>query len=144
MVKLKLYPKESGKDLIKVGRENTYRIADHGKLKYEQRQKQRQQKCQHRLHKIKEIRIRPVTDSHDLETKIRRAREFLNSGLKTKVTLQFKGRQIAFQDIGRQKLNEVINAIVDGGIGVVDSPPKLEGRNLVTFIIPASAKTNKK
>src|SRR5574337_1685457 len=86
--------KESGKDLIMINaKSNTYRIADAGKLKYEQKQKEKQQRAQQRTHKVKEIQLSPNIDTNDLNTKISHAREFLNKGFKTKITMMLKGRQ---------------------------------------------------
>jgi translation initiation factor IF-3 len=126
-----------GKDLVLVNAEgNTYRIVDFGKLKYEQKQKEKSQRAQKRTHKVKEIKLGLTTEQHDINIKVQRIREFLQSGLKTKVMLQLKGRQQAFQGVGFEKIKAIIAAATEGGIATVDKPPTLEGRNIVTFLIP--------
>jgi len=127
--------KEAGKDLMMVAK-NVYRIADAGKLKYEQKQRQKRQRAQRRTHKVKEIKIGPLTDTHDLDVKSRHIQDFLKKGLKTKVTMQFKGRQMAFRDAGLQKMKALIEPLVTAGLAEVDKEPRFEGRNLVTFLIP--------
>ena len=130
--------KEAGKNLVlKDAKRNVYRIADAGKLKYEQKQRQKQQRAQRRTHKVKEIKLRLSTDTHDLEVKTKRIREFLAKGLKTKITMQFKGRQMAFRDVGLEKMNALIATATEGGIATVDKPPKIEGRNIVAFLVPS-------
>lgn len=129
--------KEAGKNLVlKDAKRNVYRIADEGKLKYEQKQRKKQQRAQRRTHKIKEIKVGLATDKHDLDFKTKRIREFLAKGLKTKVTMQFKGRQMAFRDVGLEKMKALIATIIEDGIATVDKPPKIDGRNIIAFLNP--------
>jgi translation initiation factor IF-3 len=126
------------KDLVLVNSENNvYRIADSGKLKYEQKQKERSQRAQKRTHKIKEIKLGLTTAQHDIDIKVRRIREFLQAGLKTKITMQLKGRQQAFQNVGFEKMKLIISASIEGGIATMDKSPNLEGRNIIVFLTPA-------
>ena len=127
--------KEAGKDLMMVAK-NVYRIADAGKLKYEQKQRQKQQRAQRRTHKVKEIKLGPLTDTHDLDVKSRHIIDFLKRGLKTKITMKFKGRQMAFREAGLEKMKGLIGPIVSSGLAEVDKAPKFEGRNLVAFLVP--------
>ena len=136
---------EAGKDLVMVNAKNqVYRIADAGKLKYEQKQRERakraQQKAQQRAHKVKEIKLTPGIGDHDLEYKTKHIREFLEKGLKTKVTMTFKGRHkrnlAMFHATGRDRIEEVINTLVEEGVAKVDSEIKSEGINLTVFLIP--------
>ena len=131
--------KESGKDLVMVAK-NVYRIADAGRLKYEQNQKEKGQRAQRRTHKLKEIKIGPLTDKHDLDVKIRHIREFLKRGLKTKVTMKFKARQIAFKETGLEKIKALLMPLIEDGTAEIDKGPIFEGRNLVTFLIPPKTK----
>ena len=126
--------KESGKDLIMVNaKNNTYRIADAGKLKYEQRQKDKQQRSQRRSHKIKEIQFTPNISDHDLNVKVSHIREFLSKGLKTKLTMVLKGRQAAFRELAFNKLNAIISDLKE--IAIPDGPIKTEGRDLMVYLI---------
>jgi translation initiation factor IF-3 len=128
----------AGKSLIIVSaKNNVYRIADEGKLKYEQKQKERNQRAQRRTHKVKEIKLRLSTDQHDVDIKVNRIREFLERGLKTKVTMQFKGRQQSFQELGFEKMRAIVAAACEGGLGTVDKDPMLEGRSIVVYLNPA-------
>lgn len=127
--------KEAGKDLTMKAK-GVYRIADEGKLKYERNKKQKQQRAQRRTHKVKEVKLGPLTEAHDLDVKSKHIREFLGKGLKTKVTMRFKGRQMAFRSAGLKKMNELIQPLIDEGVASVDKQPKFEGRNLIAFLIP--------
>ena len=127
---------KAGKNLMMVAK-NIYRIADTGKLKYEQKQKERKQRAQKRTHKIKEIKLGLLTDSHDLDIKARHIKEFLKKGLKTKVTMRFKSRQIAFKDAGLEKMRNFVLPIVESGLAEMDREPQFEGRSLVIFLTPA-------
>lgn len=128
---------EAGKNLVLLNaKKHVYKIADEGKLKYEQKQKEKRQRAQRRTHKIKEIQLSPVIDVHDLEVKVGRIKEFLNKGLKTKLTMKFKKRQIAHKDIGLAKMNQLIETLQSEGVAVADRKPGFEGRNLVAFLVP--------
>lgn len=128
---------ESGKDLVMVSaKNNVYKIADAGKLKYEEQQRRKRQSAQRRTHKVKEVQLRPLTDKHDLDVKARRIRKFLSDGLKTKVVMRFKGRQMANTKSAEEKFNELINEFVKEGMATISGKPKFEGRNLVTFLVP--------
>ena len=129
--------KASGKDLIMVNaKSNVYRIADAGKLKYEQKQKDKQQRAQRRTHKVKEIQLSPNIDTHDLNVKVEHVREFLSKGMKTKITMMLKGRQIVFKDMAAEKLNNVVSTLVQEGVAVVDGKVKQEGRDIIVYLLP--------
>lgn len=132
----RILAKESGKDLIMINaKSNTYRIADAGKLKYEQKQKEKHQRAQQRTHKVKEIQLSPNIDINDLNTKISHAREFLNKGFKTKITMMLKGRQITFGDLAMEKLNKFISTLVNEGVAIVDGQVKQDGRDIIAYLI---------
>ena len=110
------------------------RIMDYGKYKYHQSKKvQEAKKKQTQIH-IKEIKVRPKTDEHDLLVKIRHIRQFLEKKDKVKVSLMFRGREITRPEVGRQLLTRI--ALDIGDLGVVEQAPKLEGRNMIMIIGP--------
>ena len=85
---------------------------------------------------IKEVKIRPKTDSHDLETKAKHARRFLGEGNKLKITVRFRGREIVHVDRGRLVLERLMELLKD--VSVVETPAKMEGRNLIMILAPIS------
>lgn len=128
---------KENKDLQLVdARSNTYKIADIGKQKYQEKQRRKQQSKQKRTHKVKEVQLRPLIEQHDLDVKSRRVQEFLTKGLKTKVVMRFKGRQMANTKPAEQKMSDFITTFVEQNLAVVDRPPRFEGRNLVVFLTP--------
>lgn len=119
--------KEAGLDLVEVApnvRPPVCRILDYGKFKYEQKKKQNKSKNASAV--LKEIRVRPKIDKHDLEIKIRKAREFLEEGHKVQVTCLFRGREMAYQHIGLEVMKRVVEALED--ISRVEREPRREGR----------------
>ena len=129
--------RDTGKSLVMVNaKANVYRIVDQGKLKYEQKQKEKSQRAQKRTHKIKEIKLRPDTAQHDIDIKTNHIKDFLKDGLKTKVTMQFHGREQAFRDLGLEKMKAIIAAICESGLAAVDKGPFIEGRNIVVLLNP--------
>ena len=109
--------REQNKDLMLVNKEKrVYKIGDEGKLKYERKQKERRLRAKRRNQKIKEIQIRPTIGSNDLETKLRRVREFLNGGLKTKIIMRFKRQQMGYRDSGMRMVVDMVSKIVEEGI----------------------------
>lgn len=129
--------KTAGKSLILVNaKANIYKIIDEGKLKYDHKQKEKEQRAQKRTHKIKEIKLRPNIAEHDIEIKINHIKEFLQSGLKTKITMQFKGREQSFQELGLEKIKAIIMAVCETG-ATVDKGPFSEGRQIIVFLNPA-------
>jgi len=132
--------RESSCDLVEVSPNASppvCRIMDYGKFKYQQSKKSNQGKRQtHSVSQIKEVKVRPRTDVHDLEVKIRNIKKFLSHGDKAKVTLMFRGREIAHPELGKGVMDKIAEEIQD--IGVVENPPKLEGRNMIMLIAPKS------
>jgi translation initiation factor IF-3 len=109
------------------------KIIDYGKYKYELSKKEKiQKKKQHVIH-VKEIRLSPKIEQHDLEFKIKNARKFLEQGDKVKFNILFKGRQIAHKEFGNQLIQKIIEELSE--IAKVESEPQFEGRNLVTVLI---------
>lgn len=108
------------------------RIMDYGKYKYEQSKKEKISKKKQHIITVKEIRLRPRTDDHDLETKIKHARKFLEQRNKVKVTMLFRGREMAYQDFGRELLDRVQIMLED--IAKLESEPKMEGRRMIMVL----------
>lgn len=107
------------------------RIMDYGKYKYEKSKKEKESKKKQHVIVIKEIRMRPKTDVHDFETKIKQARKFLDQGNKVKFTIIFRGRELAYKDMGRDMLNKVGETLED--IAVMETAIKMEGRRMNVF-----------
>jgi translation initiation factor IF-3 len=128
---------ERGLDLVEVAptaRPPVVKIMDYGKFKFEEAKAARAaKKKQHVIH-LKEIKVRPGIEEHDFEFKSRHAREFLQDGNKVKVTMMYRGRQIAHVELGRAVLDRFANGLAD--IGKIEQEAKLEGRNMVMVMGP--------
>jgi len=128
---------ERGLDLVEVAplaRPPVVKIMDYGKFKFEQAKAARAaKKKQHVIH-LKEVKYRPGIDDHDFDFKTRHAREFLAEGNKVKVTMMYRGRQMAHIELGREVLDRVALELKD--IGKVEQEPKLEGRNMSMVLAP--------
>ncbi|HET7789234.1 MAG TPA: translation initiation factor IF-3 [Gemmatimonadales bacterium] len=128
---------ERGLDLVEVAplaRPPVVKIMDYGKFKFEQAKATRAaKKKQHVIH-LKEVKYRPGIDEHDFAFKTRHAREFLKDGNKVKVTMMYRGRQMAHLDLGRNVLDRVAEELKD--IGKIEQDPKLEGRNMSMVLGP--------
>ncbi len=110
------------------------KIMDYGKYKFEEAKAARAaKKKQHIIH-LKEVKFRPGIDDHDFDFKTRHAREFLGEGNKVKVTMMFRGRQIAHTELGKAVLDRVATALAD--VGKVEQDAKLDGRNMVMVLAP--------
>ena len=104
------------------------KIVDYGKLKYEEKKKQQQSKKKQHVVKLKEIRLRPRIDDHDLMTKLNLGRKFLEAGAKLKITLMFRGRELARIDLGKVLMERVLEELAD--VAEVDKDSPLEGRRM--------------
>ncbi|MCS6837563.1 MAG: translation initiation factor IF-3 [Bdellovibrionaceae bacterium] len=130
-----------GLDLLEVAANSnppTCKIIDYGKYKYEQKKKQAQARKNQVIIVTKEIQLRPRTDVHDIEFKTKHARRFLLDGDKVKISVQFLGREMAHQEIGLETLNKVLDSLKD--LCMVETPPKMEGKQLFALIAPDPAK----
>ena len=126
---------EQGLDLVEVAplaRPPVARIMDYGKFKFEQAKMARQAKKKQRVIELKEVKFRPGISDNDFDTKVRRARKFLDEGNKVKVTMMFRGRQIAHPELGRQVLDRVAQDLVD--VAKVESEPKLESKLMIMIL----------
>jgi translation initiation factor IF-3 len=128
---------ERGLDLVEVApmaRPPVVKIMDYGKFKFEEAKAARAAKKKQHVIQIKEVKYRPGIDDHDFDFKTRHAREFLSEGNKVKVTMMFRGRQVARVDLGRAVLDRVAAALAD--VGKIEFEAKLEGRNMTMVIGP--------
>lgn len=110
------------------------RIMDYGKYRYEQAQKAKRAKKHQTTIVVKEIKIRPKIDPHDFETKKRHVVRFLEGKAKVKVTIMFRGREMAHTELGRRLLDRLAEDVKD--LGEVESLPKIEGRNMIMVLAP--------
>lgn len=117
------------------------RIMDFGKFLYAKAKKEREARKQQKVIEVKEIRLRPKTSDHHMEIKIRNARRWLESGMKVKVRIQFRAREITYPEIGRKMLDEIAAAIED--IGVVEQWPNMEGSTMLMVLAPNTDKKKK-
>ncbi|MEN8185082.1 MAG: translation initiation factor IF-3, partial [Myxococcota bacterium] len=133
------HAEEQGLDLVEVAPNSNppvCRIMDYGKYKYEQKKKRAAGKQKRKAHAaaLKEIKLRPRTDEHDLEFKLRNARKFLMEGDKVKITVQFRGREIVHTRLGRVKLDSVREML--GALATLENPPRMEGRFMSMILVP--------
>ena len=114
------------------------KILDYGKFKFENEKKVRDSKKKQKLLKLKEIRMQPKIDEHDLDFKSKHVKEFLAEGNKVKVTIRFRGRELAHTELGMDVLKDVLARIE--GEYVMDKPPTMEGRFMFMILSPKSGK----
>ena len=129
--------REAGMDLVEVAATAdppVCRIMDFGKFRYEQQQKKKEAKRNQSVVQIKEIKVRPKTDDHDYETKLRHIRRFLGDGDRCRVTVFFRGREIVHKDRGQAILERVIEDTRD--VGRLEQEPSAEGRTLQMLLVP--------
>ena len=129
--------RERGLDLVEVAPNAVppvCRIMDWGKERYEQSRKDRESRRNSKAITIKEVRLKPKTDDHDLDTKTRRAKEFLQEGDKVKLTVLFRGRENLHPEVGRALLDRMLEQL--GPFAVIESLPRLEGRNMSAMLAP--------
>jgi translation initiation factor IF-3 len=126
---------EVGLDLVEVApgsRPPVCRIMDYGRYKYEQKKKLGKGKGH--AASLKEVKLRPRTDDHDLNFKLKNIRRFLTDGDKVKVTVMYRGREMVHREIGRQQLDRVNELL--GNMATVENPPRMEGRFLSMILVP--------
>ena len=129
--------KERGLDLLEVSptaEPPVCKIADYGKYKYEKKKKTQDAKKRQVVINVKEVQIRPVIDDHDLDYKTNNIRRFLQEGDKAKISITFRGREIAYVENGHKLVAKLIEQMKD--VGTVESPPKLEGKRLTMVLAP--------
>jgi translation initiation factor IF-3 len=128
---------EAGLDLVEISPNATppvCKIMDFGKFKYEQQKKESEARKKQKIIEVKEIKFRPNTDTHDYDVKMRSVLKFLQEGDKVKITLRFRGREMAHAELGRVLLERVAADVTEHG--KVEAIPRLEGRQMVMMINP--------
>ncbi|MCR9113853.1 MAG: translation initiation factor IF-3 [Rhodobacteraceae bacterium] len=129
---------EAGLDLVEISPNATppvCKIMDYGKYKYEQQKRESEARKKQKVIEVKEVKFRPNTDTHDYDVKMRNVFRFLENGDKVKITLRFRGREMAHQDLGRDLLERVAEDVKE--IGKIENMPKMEGRQMIMIIGPA-------
>ena len=126
---------EAGLDLVKIApmaQPPVCRIVDYGKFKYEQLRKEKEAKKKQKVTEVKEIRLSPNIDTNDLNTKMNAARKFLTKGDRVKVTLRFRGREMAHMNTSKHILDDFAENLSD--VAVMEKAPKVEGRSMTMFL----------
>jgi translation initiation factor IF-3 len=132
---------ESGLDLIEVAATAdppVCRIADVGKFKFEQDKRARDSKKNQHISEVKEVRLRPRTDDHDLQVRVRAARRFLEEGHKVKVEVRFRGREATHPEVAREQIQRIAQGVSD--IAIVERMPSLEGRSMFAILARGKSK----
>ncbi|WP_342586082.1 translation initiation factor IF-3 [Leisingera sp. ANG-M1] len=132
---------EAGLDLVEISPNATppvCKIMDFGKFKYEQQKRESEARKKQKIIEVKEVKFRPNTDTHDYEVKMRNVYKFLENGDKVKVTLRFRGREMAHQNLGRELLERVAEDVKE--LGKIENMPKMEGRQMIMMIGPMAKK----
>ena len=128
-------------DLVEIAPQATppvCKIVDYGKLRYEQQKRDKVQRKNQLHQQLKEVRLHPRTDTHDIDFKTRPAREFLNEGHKVKFTVVFRGREMTHQSIGRELLEGIVESLAEDA--KMDQPIRMEGRNMWVMLVPDKKK----
>ena len=131
--------RERGFDLIEVApnaQPPVCRIMDFGKYKYEQGKREREQKAKSRQSEMKAMTLRPVTDDHDLDIKVKNIIKFLSDGDKVKVTVRFRSRELSHPEFAHMNLQKIVNGVMAAGVGGIERPAILEGRQMIMILAP--------
>lgn len=134
---------EAGLDLVEISPNAdppVCKVLDYGKYKYEQQKKASEARKKQKVVEVKEIQIRPMIGDHDYEVKLKNAKRFLEEGDKVKVVLRFRGREMAHTEIGMGLLKKMIEDL--GSLAKVEFEPKMEGRQVMMVLGPATAKSS--
>jgi len=129
---------QAGLDLVEISpnaNPPVCKIMDYGKYKYEQQKRESEARKKQKVIEVKEVKFRPNTDTHDYDVKMRNVMKFLENGDKVKVTLRFRGREMAHQELGRDLLHRVAEDTKE--VGKVENMPKMEGRQMIMIIGPS-------
>ena len=132
--------KDRGLDLVEVApnaKPPVCRLADYGKMRYDRQKREAAQRASQNRSQLKEIKVRPKTDEHDLNVKIRRAHSFLEDGNKVKITVWFRGREHAHHEIGAEQCLRVAEAVSD--LGRIEKQPSMDGRNMTMILVPSAS-----
>ena len=137
--------RDAGMDLVEVAptdRPPVCRLMDYGKWKYRQNKKEQKARQRHHGQQLKEVRMRPKTDVHDLDYKVKHARTFLEEGNRVQFTIMFRGREMAHQDIGMQKMQAIATKLAD--LAKVELAPKMAGRRMTMIVMPVKRAAGEK
>ena len=132
---------ETGVDLVEIAplaQPPVCRIMDYGKFKYQEQKRQHEQKLKQKQVQVKEVKLRPGTDENDYQIKLRNMTRFLQEEDKVKVTLRFRGREMAHQEIGMRQIERIKADLVD--LANVEQMPKMEGRQMIMILAPSKKK----
>lgn len=132
---------DKGLDLLEIAptaSPPTCKIMDYGKWKYENKKKQTAARKKQVIVQIKEVQLRPRTDQHDFETKMKHARRFILDGDKVKVSMRFLGRELSHQELGFQLMHKVIATLND--VAAPEAPPKMDGKQCLLILAPDAVK----
>lgn len=132
---------EAGVDLVEVAAKANppvCRLMDYGKFRYQEQKRQQEMKAKQKVIQVKEVKFRPATDENDYQTKLRALICFLGDGNKAKVTLRYRGREMAHQDLGQDVLTRIREDLAE--IAQVEQFPKLEGRQMIMVLAPKRKK----
>jgi translation initiation factor IF-3 len=132
---------EAGLDLVEISpnaNPPVCKVMDFGKYKYEQQKREAEARKKQKIIEIKEIKFRPNTDTHDYDVKMRNVYKFLANGDKVKITMRFRGREMAHQNLGLQLLLRVKDDVLTAEAGQIENHPKLEGRQMGMLIGPVT------
>ncbi|PLS22016.1 translation initiation factor IF-3 [Neptunicoccus cionae] len=132
---------QAGLDLVEISpnaKPPVCKIMDFGKFKYEQQKRESEARKKQKIIEVKEVKFRPNTDSNDFDVKMRNVFKFLGNGDKVKITLRFRGREMAHQRLGAELLHRVADAVTEAEAGKVENMPKMEGRQMIMMIGPVS------
>ena len=135
---------DSEVDLVEIAPNATppvCRVMDYGKFKYQEAKRAHESRQKQKQVQIKEIKLRPGTDENDYQIKLRNMLRFLEDGDKVKVTLRFRGREMAHQEFGARQLERIREDLVD--VGTVEQMPKMEGRQMIMVVAPGKKKPKK-
>jgi translation initiation factor IF-3 len=128
---------EAGLDLVEIAplaKPPVCKVMDFGKFKYQEQKKAHEARLKQKQVQVKEVKLRPGTDENDYQIKLRNLKRFLGDGDKAKVTLRFRGREMAHQEIGMRQLERIKSDLEE--IAVVEQMPKMEGRQMIMVIAP--------
>ena len=128
---------EEGMDLVEISptaKPPVCKIMDYGKFKYLEKKKQNEAKKKQVVVQLKEVKLRPRTEEHDYEVKLRKIREFLGEANKARVTVMFRGREMSHRELGQKVLQRIIDDIKD--VAVIESVPRMEGRQMFMILAP--------
>lgn len=134
---------ELGVDLIEIAptaKPPVVKLMDYGKFKYEQQKKAAEAKKKQAKVQLKEIQLRPNIEAHDLETKLKKAYKFLENGDKVKFVMQFRGREMAYKDMGKEKFESILAGVCEEASAAIESPIKMMGNRIITIVAPVKKK----